>query len=59
MAIKYYKEKYGKKKIDVMTGFNEACTNWQGWFLANADTNVVKCLGFDVNASDYIIDVCE
>jgi ankyrin repeat protein len=54
-AIAYYENKYGKKKIDVMTGFNEACAEWRVWFLSHADANVVEYLinhGADVNIRD-------
>jgi ankyrin repeat protein len=54
-AIKYYKKKYGKEEVDVMTAYNEAEIDWRVWFMGNAELDVVLHLinnGADVNASN-------
>jgi ankyrin repeat protein len=54
-AIEYYENKYGKKKVDVMTAYNEAEIEWRVWFMGNAGVDIIQHLidnGADVNAKD-------
>ena len=54
-AISFYEKKHGNDEFDVIQAFDEACPEWQIWFLANAPKKVIKYLirnGVDVNTTD-------